>query len=134
TYRERERGLGGSTEGMRQDVEARLRRRPELTPRALAHRAETRLSLSVCTRVPSSRPCVWMRMTRRTRARTTILDRSRLWSLQGVEVQQELEPRGPLAETRVSPRGTRGRWPRRGGTVGAPSWRCRDSALEVEAA
>ena len=43
-YSERERGLGGSTKGMRQAVGARLRRRPGLMPRALAQRAETRVA------------------------------------------------------------------------------------------
>jgi hypothetical protein len=74
-YRERERGLGGRTEGKRPDGGARLRRRPGLTPRALAPRVGTHAATrrlhgraeQLCMRV-------WGRMTRRTRARTTILD------------------------------------------------------------
>ena len=74
-YREREKGLGGSTEGKRPDVGARLRCRPGRTPRALAPRAETRaatLRRHARAEKPSMR--VWVRMTRRTCARTTILD------------------------------------------------------------
>ena len=74
-YRERERGLGGRTEGKRPDVGARLRRRPELTPRALAPRVGTRAATRRL-HGRAEQPCmrVWGRMRRRARALTTILD------------------------------------------------------------
>jgi hypothetical protein len=121
TDHERERGLGGITVGKRQDVGVRLRRRPGLTPRAVAPRAGTpAATLRRHARVEKPPMLMWVRMARRTRARMTILDERAcgLHKVRGSVGARAAQPSGN--ETSVSRRGTRGHWPRRGGRRGPP--------------
>jgi hypothetical protein len=116
---------GGITEGKRPDVGAPPRRRPRLTPRALAPRVGTRAGirrLHVRAAPPSLR--VWICLVRCPRVRTTSLaERAGSPRGSGAAGASAARPAGP--ETSVVRRGPRRRWPRRGrrhgGTVLAVS-------------